>query len=208
MDVISDKRSVLLYVSIGVLIPLLAALIPYGYKYLFPEYNLTFTLDNQVQVQNFNALQITVANNGEKLEKNVEVILKKNGLEIFSKDKAELKPLVNVLPDKDYKFEEGSSSYILNFGNLRPREKFSVSILGEGIAAPRFYEQSVSVRSEDNIAKMDKPSEFLQIAYPVTFWSFLLILAFGVIGGIYQDYFESKEKREARLLKEIDKLKK
>jgi hypothetical protein len=208
MDVISDKRSVLLYVSIGILIPLLAALIPYGYKYLFPEYNLTFTLDSHVQVRNFNALQLTVANNGEKLEKNVEVILKKNGLEIFSKNNAELKPLVNVSPDKEYKFEESSSSFILNFGNLRPGEKFSVSVLGEGIAGPRFYKESISVRSEDNIARVDMPSEFLQIAYPVSFWSFLLFLAFGVIGGIYQDYFESKEKREARLLKEIDKLKK
>lgn len=209
---IEDKefRSKVLYVCIGVLIPIIAALIPYGFKFLFPEHDLNYSIINKARVENFKIVQIQIENNGEKLERHIEVILKKD-IFLTLPEENKLSPLITTKPDTLYEVSETLDSYVINLGNLRPNEKLNLSVLSEAIAysefGTKFGEDIVLVRSEENTGRLKEPSKFLQEVYPFTFWSFVLLMAVVLIGGIYQDYFESKEKREARLLKELDKLK-
>lgn len=204
-----EFRSIFLYVCIGILIPIIAALIPFGYKIYFPEYDLNFSLVNKANVKTFKVLQLQIANNGEKLEKQVEVIIKKDVFAQFSESLDRLPPLVDISPETKYKLSENNNSYILNIGNMRPGEKINLSVLSENISMYEYGEPSIiSVRSEENTARLNSSSDLLEDIYPFTFWSFVLLITFGVVGGIYQEYFEGKEKREARLLKEIDKIKK
>ena len=125
---IEDKefRSKVLYVCIGVLIPIIAALIPYGFKFLFPEHDLNYSIINKARVENFKIVQIQIENNGEKLERHIEVILKKD-IFLTLPEENKLSPLITTKPDTLYEVSETLDSYVINLGNLRPNEKLNGS---------------------------------------------------------------------------------
>ena len=91
---------------------------------------------------------------------------------------------------------------------MRPREKVNLSVLSEEFTIADYEKTPVEVRTEESIARLNEPSEFLQFAYPFSFWMFIVLMVLGIFIGIYQEYFENPKNREERLLKEIDKLKK
>ena len=108
-----QNQSVILYISIGMLIPILVALIPYGHKYLFPEHDLNYSILSKTKVNNFFAVSIQIQNDGENSEKNIEVSLKKNNY-LFRGD-SENKPtlVVDIDPEMPHKITEYSKSYVI-----------------------------------------------------------------------------------------------
>lgn len=205
----NQNQSIVLYISIGMLIPILVALIPYGHQFLFPEHDLNYSILSKTKVNDFSAVSIKLQNDGEKAEKNIEIIIKKNNyLFSFENKDNDSEPIIDIDPEIPYKFTQDSKSYFITLVNMRLGEKVTVSVLSKKFVLADYDKDVVQVRTEDNIARLNVPSEFFKFAYPFTSWMFIILMCMAFVTGIYQEYFENPKKREERLLKEIDKLKK
>lgn len=206
-------RLSIISVWVGILIPIVAAVIPFTYKSFWPEHDLVYEIVGPISVKGTKAFSLKIKNQGEKLEKNVKVWVKAEPLFFFKlKDaksgatettpdavKVESTASVNVSKDRDH--------YVIAVGDLRPRELIELSVLSEAISLLRLSDvQGISIKSDEHLARLLKPSEFEQFLYPAGFWMFVLLMIFIFVAGIYQQYLMDPKKREEMLLKEIDKL--
>lgn len=204
----NQNQSIVLYLTIGMLIPILVALIPYGHRYLFPEHDLNYSILSETKVKDFSAISIQLQNDGEKSEKNIEVSIKKNNYLFSLENKENSELIIDIEPEIPYKLTEDTKAYLITLANMRRGEKVTISVLSKSFTVRSYEKDVVQVRTEDNFARLNEPSEFLQMAYPFTFWMFIILMVLAIVLGVYQDYFENPKNREERLLKEIDKLKK
>lgn len=200
---------------IGVLIPILAALIPYGYRYLSPEHDLVFELVGPISVKGTSSLSIKTTNRGEKVEKNVKVWLKTEPsflqLEsILAKEKPK-DPLSYITIDTAAAVTttKENDSFVISLGDIRPKETVELSISSSAISVWRVRDaHGISIKSEEHLARLSGLSDFETFVYPFGFWMFVLLMVLILFAGLYQEYLMDPKKREAWLLKEIDKLSK
>lgn len=200
---------------IGVLIPIIAAIIPYGYKYLSPEHDLVFELVGPISVKGTKSVSIKVSNRGEKVEKDVKVWLKTEPsflqLEtVLSKEKPK-DPLSYLTIDTTAPAtaKKENDSFVISVGDIRPKETIELSIASGAISLWRVRDAyGISVKSEEHLARLSGPSDFETVAYPFGFWMFIILMVLLLFAGLYQEYLMDPKKREEWLLKEIDKLSK
>lgn len=58
---------------IGILIPIIAALIPYTIKLVFPEHQLEYEITGPITASQISAMGLLINNKGEKTEKNIKI---------------------------------------------------------------------------------------------------------------------------------------
>lgn len=193
-------------VWVGILIPIVAALIPYVYRQVIPEHDLTYKVIGPISVKGTTALSVEISNEGEHLERNVKVWLPtfltyqetKPGAQELTVD-AEVPVNINT--------ENGK--FVLLVGDIRPNEKTTISVSSDRISVyGSMPANGVSVKSDENVGTPIRPSELEQFFYPVGFWAFIVLMIFILVMGVYQQYFMDPKTREALVLKEIDKLEK
>lgn len=197
-------RLSIISIWIGILIPIAAALIPYGYRYFVPERELVYALTGPITVKGTTALSINISNKGEHVEKNVKIWL----------------PMASGIPDTRADGEQvaidaevptsmvtENGKFVISLGDLRPQEDQTISVSSDQIWVYRgSMDRSVSVKSDENVAKFLGPSELEEFFNPFGFWMFIFLMILILVAGIYQEYFMDPKAREAWLLKEIDKL--
>lgn len=207
-----QSRFLILSLWVGILIPIVAALIPFGYRRLVPEHDLVYELTGPISVKGTEALSLTIRNQGERLEKNVRIWARadstflaldslrrgkpRNPLDFVAVDSP---ATVRVAKEQDY--------YVLIVGDIRPGEHVEVSFLSEAISVYRVLTDvyGLSIKSDEHVARLLKPSELERFFYPIGFWMFVILMVLILGAGIYQASMDPK-KREEMLLSEIDKL--
>lgn len=198
---------------VGILIPILAALIPYGIKKIIPEHRLEYEITGPIVVDKVSMLAVKLKNSGEKTERNVQVFLKPNVFPILFNQKQDISiPDITVDPKDKYKIIKNSENQIIKLGDIRPNEEITASILLKGTLF--FFSSSLngqeyfSIKSEDHVAKAKGKNEFLDFIYPFGFWIFVILMVFGGTYSIYYEYFMDPVTKEKMILSQIDKLKK
>ncbi len=193
---------------VGILIPILAAIIPFGAKYVFPEHRLEYSLIGPISVKGTKSVSVKVRNGGEKLEKNVRLLLK--GSYLWRADaKKDTENLVFVDTQVPVKVSREGEWIAIVLGDIRASETVDVSVMSEffDITVFRSIEPSgISIKSDENLAKFNGPSEVTEFLYPFGFWMFVILMVLMFIAAIYQQHFMDPKKREELILKEIDKL--
>ncbi|QKJ23163.1 hypothetical protein [Poseidonibacter lekithochrous] len=205
MDEINkNKQNPVFWILIGVFIPLLAAVFPLLFDYFKNSSSLEYTykgpirIDDANGIKDINAYQIILINEGNIVENDIEFYLPNN----VNEEK------VKINSNMPYKLKNKGGYSIVYLNKLRPSEKFDFSIVNlEGRYLSDYDFDKLRIVSKENTAKYVGLSEELYIVF--RFGSFLLIflLILFFILAIYFDFFESKEKKEKRILEEIDKLK-
>lgn len=212
-------RISIISIWIGVLIPIVAALIPYAYRYIFPEQDLSYELIGPVTVKKTQSISVKIKNKGEKVEKNLEIWLKTNPSyfvleELFEKkENHKVDPLAHIQIDSANNFSvtKKNDFYIVNLGDIRPNEEISVSVLSDALQVYRYDDreaQGFSIKSEESLGRLERTSDLEGYVYPFGFWMFVILMLLILIAGIHQEYLMDPKKREAWLLKEIDKISK
>lgn len=200
---------------IGVLIPIIAAIIPYGYKYFSPEHDLIFELVGPISVKGTKSVSIKVTNRGEKVEKDVKIWIKSEPsflqLEsVLSKEKPK-DPLSYITIDTaaSVSTKQENDSFVISVGDIRPKETIELSIASSAISVWQMRDAyGISIKSEEHLARLLGPSDFEAFFYPFGFWMFIILMVLILFAGLYQEYLMDPKKREEWLLKEIDKLSK
>ncbi|GHA70784.1 hypothetical protein GCM10009007_09530 [Formosimonas limnophila] len=185
----------------GAVVVILAALIPYLIKTVFPDRDLQYKVVGYVQVKELDAISIKIKNNGSNLEKNVQVSFKTISTKasdiIFYVDSS---VGCNILQDQS----------MVVFERIRPGEEVSLSVVADKLQLAQYSDGSVfgvEIKSEDNIASFKaERTEFEKYAYPFGFWAFVLILLILLFFLIYESFFMSPEDKEKMVLQQIDKL--
>jgi hypothetical protein len=214
MSEINQNQSKLLYIAIGILVPIIAALVPYAYKYCFPEHELNYSILSSTQVKEFKSVSLQLVNNGENVEKHVTVLIQKSEFTTPEKYGYLDNFLLDIEPKLKYNLSETADYIVVGLGNLRPREKLDISFISPNLAASfsswsSFHEGNfLTIKSDDNLAKLIVPSDFLEFFYPVSFWTMSLLIAITIILGLYFEYFQSKDHKKKRINKSIEYCKK
>lgn len=67
--------------------------------------------------------------------------------------------------------------------------------------------KDLRIISADNKATWGGKSDEAWFIYRTGFWAFFVLLAVGIVAGLYQEHFMSRAAREKMILKEMEKLK-
>ena len=213
-----EFRLSIISIWLGILIPILAAIIPFALSKLSPEHNLEFSLVGPISAKDVQAAEIAIVNNGGKVEKGVRIWVqafpvfelleslrpkgekKKSPVDLLL---VESKSAVTVTKEGEY--------YIIAVGDIRPKEQVSVSIVAREVklAIHRFSDRAsgIEVKSDEHVATFTGQSFLEEFLYPFGFWMFIILMVLLLIISLYQDFFMSSKMREKLILKEIDKLK-
>ncbi len=193
---------------VGILIPILAAIIPLGMKYISPEHKLDYTITGPISVKGIKSLSVKIQNGGERLEKNVRLMLK--GSYLWQLDeKKNTTSMVTVDTQAAAKIEREGDWIVISLGDLRPMESIEISAMSEYIDVTLFRTSEpsgISIKSDENLAQYNGTSELSEFIYPFGFWMFVIFMVLLFIAAIYQEHFMDPKKREKMILKEIDKL--
>jgi hypothetical protein len=201
----------------GILIPLIAASIPWLLEHFSPKDSLTYTYNGPIKTKQSIALSITVINQGSETQENIEVWIplhimssintKKNGdgtIEIIKK-----KPdifLETSLPSK--LSEQRENKYFVEFESLRPNETVNITIFVNADSILLFESELKKMRvvSRNSIAVSEQTNEMTYELYKAGSFILIFLIIIGFIWSIYYEYFMPFEKKEKYLLKQIDEL--
>lgn len=199
----SEKKQFQLSVMslwVGILIPILAAIIPFGMKYISPAHRLEYMIVGPISVK--------IQNGGERLEKNVRLSLKISYLWRLDA-KRDTDSIVTVDAQAPAKIEKEGDWMVISLGDLRPKESTEVSAMSDQIDVSIYgttEPSGISVKSDENLAQYNGSSELAEFIYPFGFWMFVILMVLIFIVAIYQEHFMDPKKREEMILKAIDKL--
>lgn len=216
----TDKRQFNLNVMtlwIGILIPILAALIPFVLPRLSPDQELVFEVVGPIAVNRLEALELTITNTGSKSTKGVKVFIKSfpairllDSLVPGGSKKDEPTGRIEVSSKIPVKVQMSGEYFVLDVGDLRPKEKLSIALAAREKAIAVYgsgkHLTGIEVKSDDLVGTPATPSEWQQFWYPFGFWMFIAMMLLILGMGLYQQYLMDPKTREKMILKEIDKL--
>lgn len=78
MKNISSSKISIISIWVGILIPIIAASIPYTIPLIFPENSLSFKVSDLINIKGGDIFTITIRNDGKELEKNVTLSIKRS----------------------------------------------------------------------------------------------------------------------------------
>jgi hypothetical protein len=203
-------RISILSIWIGILIPIVAASIPYALKYIFPEHRLEYEMTGPIIVDRLSTIGIIVCNKGEKTEKNINIWIDTMKLPKISKGNENLKDIIIDSKSK-YSVSTDGNYYIISIGDLRPNEKVKLSMLLYGFF--KFYDSSFpgenfSIKSNDSLAQNSPPSEEKMVFYQFGFWMFILFMIIMGVAAIYTELIMHPKKKEKYLINQLEKVRK
>jgi len=184
---------------IGIVIPLIAAGVPFIIEFFSPKSSLVFDAIGPIQIDDAKAFSISIRNEGKAVERSVELWLP--GKLEQGKHKIDSSQPVTSR-------DEGKTT-VLALGDLRPSEKMDIAVLVED----RLFfiwdhrVKDLRVISSESKATWGGRSDEAWFIYRAGFWAFLVILGLGIVAGLYQEHFMSRAAREKMILKEMEKLK-
>ncbi|HYE35549.1 hypothetical protein [Methylocaldum sp.] len=219
-DQSTSQWKILNVLLIGVLIPLVAAAVPWLLERISLPHDLQYTFSGPVTTKAGFAYSVVVDNKGKQPENDLEVWLPVPATARldydFQKDgrfiKSETKPIVQVevsIPSTQKISGEDKRVLIVEIPSLRPNESASISVLAAGgdIGYLADYQlKQLRIVSKDAVGKLNEPDEALEFLYKVGSWLFLMFFVFLISYGVYYEYFMPHEKKEKYLLEQIDKL--
>ena len=205
---------------LGVLIPLVAAAVPWVLERVSLPHDLQYTFSGPVVTKQGFAYALEVENKGKQPEDDLEIWLPVPASSRFDYDvqkdgrmvKSETKPLIQVevsIPSTKKVNKENEGILVVQIPSLRPSEKVSISVLaagGEIGYLTDFQLNQLRIVSKDTIGKLNKPDEDLEFFYKMGSWLFVIFFLFLISYGVYYEYWMPHEKKEKYLLGQIDKL--
>jgi len=200
---------------VGILIPILVAIIPIAIKYVIPEHKLEYAVVGPIQVDETSAIQIEITNRGEKAEKNVRVWIRVDAYTLGTEkagDAPKGPPPIQVSSSGRHTLTREGEYHVISVGDLRPSESVTLSLLLRGIhlvGSLRTASKWFSIKSDDRVARITGPGEdsFATFAYPFGFWMFIVLMLLMGVYALYYEYLMPPEKKEKLILEQIDKLK-
>ncbi|MFN4042672.1 hypothetical protein [Limnobacter sp.] len=215
----TEKREVrlsILSIWVGILIPILAAVIPFLIQELSPEQELQFSVVGPVSVNRAEAVEIEMKNNGSKPARGVQVWLKSSPYATAPdllaargtrKDPVELIEVASKTPIKK---KVNGEFFVIEVGDLRSKESLSVSVLSRdgalSIYGTKSHVSGIEVKSDENVGSYEGDSIFEEFLYPFGFWMFVALMVLILVAALHQEYFMDSKTREKMILKEIEKL--
>lgn len=205
---------------LGVLIPIIAAAVPWILDRMSLPHDLKYTVSGPVTTKVGFAYSVRVNNNGKQPENDVEIWLpvpatarvsydfQKNG----KLETLEEKPIVQVdvsVPSTKRVNTDDKQVLIIDIPSLRPNEQAEISVLAAGGYIgylTDFQLERLRIVSKESIGKHDEPNKELEFFYKIGSWLFLFFFVFLIGYGIYYEYIMPHEKKEKYLLEQIDKL--
>ena len=143
----TDKRQFSLNVMtlwVGILIPILAALIPFTISKVTPEQELVFEVIGPIAVNRLEVLEVTLTNSGSKPTKGVKVYVKsfpEVSLPDILQPKGSKKPepteRIDISSKNPIKVSMSGEYFVLDAGDLRAKEKLSIAIASKAKAFSR-----------------------------------------------------------------------
>ncbi|WGO97844.1 hypothetical protein QFX18_17690 [Saccharophagus degradans] len=193
----TKKSTWLLILATGILIPIIAAVIPWALDAYQNNGSLEFSFVGPIEVEGTKVFSIQVENSGRTLEEDVKIWLP---------DKLEKDWKISASIAYSVKHESNGS--VLAIGDLRPGEEAVISILSSDpfFSVHIFSLKRMKVASKDQLAEHSEPDEFIIFIYMAGFWGFVLLILLMIVVGVYMEHFEPRKAKEERLLKELDKL--
>ena len=207
-----QKKSVnIILIWVGILIPIVAALIPYALSYVQPESKLSFRLIGPVRVKENHAFSVNISNDGKRLEKNVKVWLKAAPIPIFREERPR-KPeeLLSIESKAQYSVKKEAGYFVISLGDLRPDEAIEVAVLSEAINLIAFGRSAygIEVKSDEHLAILESPSDLESILYTIGFWGFIVLMVMMLVIGIYQEHIKKAVSNNNATRNKSDKRKK
>lgn len=218
-DQTTSRWGLLNIVVLGILIPLIAAAVPWLLDIYSPSHDLEFSRSGPVVTKSGFAYSITISNKGRLTEDKVQAWLpvpaapesnfreQKDG--VFAS--TEVHPIIQVdVSVPSAKTESVSNgTELVTIPLLRPGENATVSVLAAngtiGYISGDLLKMT-RVVSEATVATLDEPDKELEFAYKVGSWLFLLTFVPLAIYAFYYEHFMPQDKKEKYLLAQIDKL--
>lgn len=213
-----EVRLSIISIWVGILIPIVAAIIPFALGRLSPEHKLEFSLVGPISAKDVQAAEIAIVNNGGKLEKGVKIWIKAfpvfelpDSLRPKGDKKKNPVDLLTVESKSNIAVTKEGEYYIIAVGDIRPKEQVAVSVAAREVklAIHRFSDSAsgIEVKSDEHIASFRGQSFFEEFLYPFGFWMFIILMVLMLIISLYQEFFMSSKMREKLILKEMEKLK-
>lgn len=211
-----ELRLSILSIWVGILIPILAAVIPFAISKFAPDQELKYSLVGPITVKRVEAVEITVKNNGSKPARAVQIWLKSSPEfvlpEILSKGekKIDLLERIEVAAKVPVKLKLNGDYYVIDVGDLRAKESIAIGVVskegGLSIYGSKSHVNGIEVKSDENVASYDGDSIFEEFLYPFGFWMFVALMGLILVAALHQEYFMDPKTREKMILKEIEKL--
>lgn len=201
----------------GVLIPILASLLPWTLEHWVPEHKLTYSLDGPISAPKAGAFALRIKNEGSSPQNNLEIWIPLNIIpqidpEVRSDgtiDLNEKEPSIILETSTEPTKKETKGDFtILYYQKLRPDEFLDIRlfVVGTGAHLSEYHLERMRIVSDNTLAQLDKPSEELAFMFKVGSFLFILFIVplFGY--AIYYENFMPAEKKRAELRKQLDKL--
>ena len=219
-DSSTSQWKMLSILLLGILIPLLAAAVPWLLDRVSKAHDLEYKYSGPVTTKTGFAYSVFVHNDGQQPEQNVQLWLpvpatpsqdydvQKNGI----LKTTETPPLVNIdvsVPSTHKPSSKDPSVRLVSIPSLRPDETASVQVLAAGGDIgylSEFQLKQLRIVSKDTIGILDQPSDEFAFLYKMGTWLFLLFFLLMGCYSVYFEYFMPREKKEKYLLQQIDKL--
>lgn len=219
-DSSSSQWKMLSILLVGIMIPLLAAAVPWLLDRALKAHDLEYTYSGPVMTKGGFAYSLIIRNNGEQPEQNVQLWLpvpatptrgydvQKNG----TLKTTETPPTVNIdvsVPSSQKLSDKDPSVRLVSIPSLRPDEAASIQVLAAGGDIgylSDFQLQQIRIVSNDTVGILDQPSDEFAFLYKIGTWLFLIFFVFMGCYSFYYEYFMPRAKKEKYLLQQIDKL--
>lgn len=215
----SEKRQFrlnILSIWVGILIPILAAVIPFVISKLAPDQEIQFAVTGPIAVKRVQAVEVVISNKGTKPARAVQVWLKSSPefvmSELLLKGEKKKDPVerIEVEAKVPVKVRQSGDYYVVELGDLRAKESISIAVTskdrGLSVYGSRSHVSGIEVKSDENVGVLAGDSIFEEFLYPFGFWMFIALMVIGLVAALYQEYFMDSKTREKMILKEMEKL--
>jgi hypothetical protein len=211
-----ELRLNILSIWVGILIPILAAIVPFAISKFAPDQEIKYSIVGPISVKRVEAVEIIIKNNGSKPARAVQVWLKSAPdfvlPEILTKGEKKRDPLerIDVAAKVPVKVRLNGDYYVVDLGDLRAKESIAVGVVskegGLSIYGSKSHVSGIEVKSDENVGVYEGESIFEEFLYPFGFWMFIVLMVLMFLAALYQEYFLDPKAREKMILKEIEKL--
>lgn len=213
----ASKWKLLSFLLAGVLIPIVASLLPWAIENWIPRHSLTFSFVGPIQGDDAVALELRIKNEGKEPQRNLEVwvplrissirvpeVTREGSVE-FREEKAKIILDSSIEPSSQ---KSDDKHQIIYFDLLRPNEELEMKffVVGDGVLLFDHELERTRIVSDRTMAELDMPSEELNFLYKV---GSILLLGFilSLFGfSIYYEVIYPKEKKIDDLRKQLEKL--
>ena len=205
------------FLLIGILIPLLAASIPWLLDNVLPKHSLSYQYIEPIELEKATAVSVTVTNEGRETQNDIEIWLP---FYVISSAKSEVgtdgrlrvtmtEPVIQLESSIPYESSELTDKhFFIKFDALRPNESASIKLVATGARAMvNNYElERMRVVSKTSVAKSAQPTEHEFLLYRTGSIILVVLIVLFFAWAFYYEHLMPYEKKEKHLLKQIDDL--